>query len=203
MKKASVMSTIFFLFIFVTGCVDEKIIQVTVNPSAQPLLKTMTVIASTVEVIAQSATAYSIPPPATDTPTKLPDPGEVNKTIKDEINNQLISTFGASISVVDVKFGPIGAQDLTYLYIEMECVGYNNAVCPTTQVIIAVVDACKAKKKKIIENVPKTTQVLTITIFDPVTRPTVVEANWSDVLAYLNDEVTAEIFSRLVRSFQY
>ena len=84
----------------------------------------------------------------------------------------------------------------------MNCIGDNNAVCPTTQVIIAVVDACKAKKKRVIANVPGTTQILTITVFDPITFPRVVEVNWSDVIAYINDDVTAEIFSRLVRYVQ-
>jgi hypothetical protein len=129
--------------------------------------------------------------------------GEVNKTIANSINNQLISTFGAKITVEDVKFGPIGAQELTNLYIEIKCEGDNSAACPTSHVIIAVMDACKEKKKKILENVPGTTQVLTITIFDPVTRPKVVEVNWSDVLAYINGDVLGEDFSRRIRSVQY
>ena len=203
MKKASALTIIFFSFVFLAACIDGTIpTQATVDPSAQPLLETMAVIAKTVEGIAGSATAYSFTPTLTKTPTITPDVGEVNKTIANSINNQLISTFGARITVVDVKFGPIGAQEFTNLYIEMNCIGDNNAVCPTTQVIIAVVDACKAKKKKVIENVPGTTQILTITVFDPITLPRVVEVNWPDVIAYINDDVTAEIFSRLVRYVQ-
>ncbi len=203
MKKCSVLSIIFILFAFLAACIDnEIIIPVTGNSSAQPLLNTLTDIAKTVEVIAQTATAYSIPPTATNTPTNTPDPDVVNKTISDSINSQLISTFGAKITVVDVKFGPIGAQEYTNLYIEMNCAGDNNVVCPTTQVIIAVMDACKEKKKKILENIPRTVQVLTITIFDPITVPKVVEVNWPDMLAYINGDVPGEDFSKLIRYVQ-
>ena len=110
----------------------------------------------------------------------------------------MISTFGTKITVIDVKFGPIGAQKYTNLYIEINCVGENNTACPTAQVIIAVMDACKDKKKKIIENVPSTTQLLTITIFDPGHSTIVVEANWSDVLDYVNGKLPAENLNKRI-----
>jgi hypothetical protein len=195
--------TIFSFFASLTACIDDNvIIPNTGNPSAQPLLETMTVIAKTVEGIAGSATAYSFTPTFTLTPTNTPNAPEVNKTISNSINEQLISTFGAKITVGDVKFGPINAQEYTNLYIEINCTGNNNTACPTTYVIIAVVDACKDKKKKVLENIPSKTQLLTITIFDPITLPKVVEVNWSDVLAYINGDVPGEIFSRLVRYVQ-
>ena len=203
MKKCLVVSILFILFAYLTACGDDNgSIPVTGNSSAQPLLETMTAIAKTVEGIAGSATAYSFTPTLTLTPTNTPDEGEVNKTIANSINNQLISTFGAKITVEAVKFGPIGAQEYTNLYIEMKCVGDNNAACPTTQVIIAVVDACKERKKKILENIPSKTQVLTITIFDPITLPKVVEINWSDVLAYINGDIPGEVFNKLIRYVQ-
>jgi len=203
MKKASALSIIFLLFLFLAACIDKTIpVQATVNPSAQPLLDTMAVIAKTVEGIAGSATAYSFTPTATNIPTNTPDVGEVNKTISNAINDQLISTFGANITVEDVKFGPIGAQEYTNLYIEINCAGDNNAACPTTHVIIAVVDACKQKKKKLLENIPSTTHVLTITIFDPITGPKVVEINWSDVLAYIDGEIPGQDFNNLIRYVQ-
>jgi len=204
MKKASALSIIFFLFVFLAACIDGTIpVQATVHPSAQPLLDTMAVIAKTVEGIAGSATAYSFTPTLTYTPTITPNVVEVNKIISNSINDQLISTFGAKITVEDVKFGPIGAQEFTNLYIEIKCAGDNNAACPTTHVIIAVVDACKERKKKILENIPSKTQVLTITIFDPITRPKVVEVNWSDVLAYINGDVSGEEFSTKIKYVQY
>jgi hypothetical protein len=163
----------------------------------------MTVIASTVEAIGGSATAYAATLTPIPTPTKIPDPGEVNKTISNAMNDQLISTFGARITVEDVKFGPIGAQEFTNLYIEINCVGDNNALCPTSNVIIAVVDACKDKKKKVLENIPSKIQLLTITIFDPITLPKIVEINWSDVLAYINGDIPGDVFNRLIRYDQY
>ena len=204
MKKYLVVSTIFFLFTLLTACFDDKaLIPVTANSSAQPLLETMTTIAKTVEVIAQTATAYSLSPTPTNTSTNTPDPGALNKTISDSINSQLVSVFGAKITLKDVKFGPIGAQEYTNLYIEMNCAGDNNAVCPTTQVIIAVMNAFKDKKKKIMENVPGKTQVLTITIYDPGHSTIVVEADWSNVLDYINEKMSAEDLSKRIRYTPY
>jgi hypothetical protein len=205
MKKCLVVSIIFFLFAFLAACIDDKVlIPVTApDPSVQPLLDTMTTIAKTVEVIAQTATAYSLSPTPTNTPTNTPDSGALNKTISDSINNQLLSAFGAKITVVDVKFGPIGAQEYTNLYIEMNCASDNSTVCPTTQVIVAVMNAFKDKKKKIMENVPVKTQLLTITIYDPGHSTIVVEADWPDVLDYLNDKLPAENLSKRIRYTPY
>ena len=204
MKKCSVVSTIFVFFVFLTACTDNKIIiPITYNPSAQPLLGTLTEIAKTVEAIAGTATAYSLSPTPTHTPTNTPDISEVNKAIANSIKNQLISTFGASITVQDVKFGPIGGQEYTNLYIEISCAGDSNAVCPVTNVIIAVMDAIKEKQKKVLENVPRSTKILTITIFDPTTHPKVVEINWPDVLAYVNGDLSGDAFRQRVNSIQY
>jgi hypothetical protein len=204
MKKCLVVSIILFLFALLAACVDDKVlIPVTANSSAQPLLDTMTAIAKTVDVMAQTATFYSLSPTPTNTPTNTPDPGVLNKTISDAINSQLLSTFGAKIAVVTVKFGPIGAQEYTNLYIEMNCTGDNNTVCPTTQVMIAVMNALKDKKKKILENVPDKTQILTITIYDPGHSTIVAEANWPDVLDYINDKMPAENLSKRISYTPY
>lgn len=203
MKRFLVISALFFLLVLIAACSDEMIpVTGTLNPSAQPLLETLAVYAQTVEGIAGSATAYSFTPTLTFTPTVTPNAPEVNKAISNSINEQLISTFGAKITVQDVKFGPLGAQELTNLYIEINCTGNNNAACPTNYVIIAVVDACKERKKKILENIPSKTQVLTITIFDPLANPRVIEVNWSDVLAYINGDIPGENFNTLVRYVQ-
>jgi hypothetical protein len=69
-------------------------------------------------------------------------------------------------------------------------------------VIIAVVDAIKEKKKKILENIPSKTELLTITIFDPKTLPKVVEVKWLDVLAYIDGELPGEDFNKLIRYVQ-
>ena len=205
MKKCLVVSIILFLFALLAACIDDKVlIPVTAgNLSAQPLLDTMTSIAKTVDVIAQTATFYSLSPTPTNTPTNTPDPGALNKTISDSINSQLVSVFGAKITVADVKFGPISAQEYTNLYIEMNCAGDNNAVCPTTQVIIAVMNAFKDKKKKILENIPGKTQILTITIYDPGHTTIVVETYWTDVLDYINDKMSAEDLSKRIRYTPY
>jgi hypothetical protein len=203
MKKCLVVSIILFLFVLLVACVDDKAFIPVTAPSAQPLLDTMTTIAKTVEVIAKTATAYSLSPTPTNTPTNTPDSGALNKTISDSINDQLLSTFGAKITVAAVKFGPIGAQEYTNLYIEMNCAGDNNTVCPTTQVIIAVMNAFKDKKKKIMENIPGKTQVLTITIYDPGHSTIVAEANWPDVLDYVNDKLPAENLSKRITYTPY
>ena len=203
MKKVLALSTIFFLFFFLEACISaETPVPPTVDPSAQPLLTTLAVIAKTVDGIAGSATAYSFTPTLIPTPTVTPNVVEVNKTISDAINAQLIANFEAKITVEAVKFGPIGAQEFTNLYIEIKCEGGNNATCPTTHVIIAVVDAIKEKKKKILENIPSKTELLTITIFDPKTLPKVVEVKWLDVLAYIDGELPGENFNELIRYVQ-
>ena len=133
----------------------------------------------------------------------LPRAGVLQNLISATIKDQLITTLGAKITVVDVKFGPVGAQEFTNLYIEMNCISDNNGICPSNQVIVAVIDSFKEKKKKALENIPFTTQVLTITIYDPGHPTQVVEADWADVLAYINDDIPADIFSKLLRYTQY
>jgi len=89
------------------------------------------------------------------------------------------------------------------LYVEMNCVSNGSNICPPSQVVSAVVDACKDKKKKFLANVPFDTERLIITIYDPGRATQVVEAKWSDVLAYINDDMTAEVFGRLIVYTQY
>jgi len=204
MTKVFVASIIFSLFVFVAACTDEKIqVQVTIPPSAQPLLETMTAIAKTVEVLGGSATAYAATLTPSPPPTKIPDPVELKNLISNEIKDKLIVNLGAKITVEDVKFGPMGAQEYTYLYIEMNCVTDNNSICPSTQVLIAVLDACKEKKKKVTENVPATTNALVITVYNPGHPTKSIQAGWPDVLAYLNDKMTGDILGRLVTYTQY
>ena len=105
--------------------------------------------------------------------------------------------------MVDVKFGPVGAQKYTQLYVEMNCVSNGSNICPPSQVVSAVVDACKDKKKKFLANVPFDTEKLIITIYNPGHATQVVEAKWSDVRDYLNDDMTADVFGRLITYTQY
>lgn len=178
-------------------------IPVTGNASAQPLLDTMTAIAITVEGIAGSATAYAATPTPTPVPTATPSENEIKTLISNTIKDKLIASLGMKITVVDVKFGPVGAQKFTDLYIEMSCMSDNNNVCLSSQVVSAVVDSCKEKKKKFLENIPFETQMLIITIYDPGHATQVVEADWSDVLAYINGDMTAGSFSERIRYTQY
>ena len=204
MKKGSIVSILFILFASLAACMDDEIIiPVTGNASAQPLLDTMTAIAKTVEGIAGSATAYAATLTPTPRPTATPNENEIKNIISDAIKDKLIASLGAKISVVDVKFGPVGAQEYTDLYIEINCASDNGSVCPSNQVIVAVVDSCKEKKKKVIENVPGSTQKLAITIYTPGYSTTVIEAKWSDVVAYFNDKITADVFGRLITYAQY
>ena len=206
MKKLSVILAIFLLFVFLAACNgDLPVVVVTVHPSAGPLLLTMTEIAKTVEVLEQSATAYAatITPSLTPAPpTKTPDLNEVNMIVSTAVHENLNATFGADITVTNVTFGPVGAKELTHFYIELNCRGDNNTLCPSTQAVISVVDACKVKKKDIRGNIPFTIQTLIITIFDPLNSPKVIEADWSDVVAYVDGEIPAEIFSKLIRYVQ-
>ena len=204
MKKCSVVLVIFTLFALLAACIDDKvIIPVTGNASAQPLLDTMTAIAKTVEGIAGSATAYAATQTPSPIPTSTPSENEIKNLISDAIKDKLIATLGAKITVIDVKFGPVGAQVFTDLYIEINCVSDNSNVCPANQVIVAVVDSCKEKKKRVIENVPGTTQKLAITIYNPGYSTTVIEATWSDVVDYFNNKISADIFGRLIKYTQY
>jgi hypothetical protein len=205
MKKCSVVLVFFILFALLAACgSDPTIIPVTgSNPSAQPLLDTMTAIAITVEGLAGSATAYADTPTPSSTPTPLPNENEIQSLIDNTIKDKLIASLGMKITVVDVKFGPIGAQKYTHLYVEMNCTSDGNNGCPSSQVVSAVVDSCKEKKKKFLENIPFDTQVMLITIYNPGHATEVVEANWSDVVAYVNGDMSADVFGRLIRYTQY
>ena len=205
MKKCSVVLVLFILFALLVACGnDPTIIPVTgSNPSAQPLLDTMTAIAKTVEGIAGSATAYAATPTPSPTPTPIPNENEIKSLIDNTIKDKLIASLGVKITVVDVKFGPVGAQKFTHLYVEMNCMSNGSNICPPSQVISAVVDSCKEKKKKFLANVPVDTEKLVITIYDPGHATQVVEAKWSDVLDYINDDMTADVFSRLITYAQY
>lgn len=205
MKKYSVMLVLLILFAILAACGnDPAIIPVSGgNPSAQPLLDTMTAIAQTVEGFAGSATAYAATSTPSSTPTPIPDENEIKNLIDNAIKDKLIASLGVKINVVDVKFGPLGAQKFTHLYIEMNCISDGGIVCPSSQVVSAVVDSCKEKKKKFLMNVPFDTEKLIITIYNPGHTTQVVEANWSDVLNYVNDDMTAEVFGRLITYAQY
>ncbi len=204
MKKYSVVMVLIILYVLLAACIDDTaMIPVTGNPSAQPLLDTMTAIAKTVEGIAGSATAYAATPTPSLTPTPTPDENEIKNLISDAIKDKLIASLGMKITVVDVKFGPVGAKKYTELYIEMNCVSDNNNICSSSQVVSAVVDSCKEKKKKFLENIPFETQVLIITIYDPGHATQVVEADWTDVLDYINGDMNAGVFSRLIRYTHY
>jgi hypothetical protein len=147
LKRTLAVSTLSLVFIFGSACADEMI-PVTgsnLNPSALPLLYTMTSMANTVEVLGQTVTAYAATLTPSPVPTKIPDENELKKLISETIKNQLVATLGAKITVVDVKFGPVGAQEYSSLYVEMNCISDNNGTCPSTQAIIAVVDSCKEK----------------------------------------------------------
>ena len=202
MKKHVILPIAFVLLALLGACSDDVIPVTGIDPRAQPLFVTMTEIAKTVEVIGQTATAYAVTPTATPTPTNTPDQGVVNKLLSDSIKNQLISTLGSQMTVENVRFGPLGSNEYTNLYVEIACVGENGASCPTSNVIVAVMEACREKKKKMLENSPKSLQMLTITIFDPLNSPRVVEMNWSDVQAYLNGDMSADVFNRLIRYVQ-
>jgi hypothetical protein len=207
MKRISVVAIAFLVFIFLEACngVETPVVVVTMHPSAVPLVMTMTEIAKTVEVLGQTVTVYASTPTPSHTPvppTKVPDATELKNLLSSALKDKLIATFGAKISVEAVKFGPIAAPEYTELYIEMNCESANNSVCPSSQVIIAVVDTCKEKKKKLLENIPNKTQVLTITIYDPGHSPQIVEVDWSDALAYINGDIPAEIFGKLIRYVQ-
>jgi hypothetical protein len=205
MKRFLAISTILLVFYLASACTDDSIIPATGNddPTMQPLMKTLTVIASTVEAIGQTATAYSFTPTPSSTPTKIPDSTALRNLLSDTINGELIAVLGAKIAVVDVSYGPRGAQVFTELYIEMNCESQNHSVCPSPQVVTAVIDSCKENKKKVKANVPTTTQLLVITIYDPGHATQVVEADWPNVTAYLDGDIPAEIFSQRLRYTQY
>ena len=124
MKKCSVVLILLTLFALLVACgADPAIIPVTgVDPSAQPLLDTMTAIAQTVDILAGSATAYAATYTPTPIPTATPNENEIKNLIDDTIKDKLIASLGVKITVVDVKFGPVGAQKYTQLYVEMNCV---------------------------------------------------------------------------------
>lgn len=202
-KKTSVVLVIFLMVDFLAACNGEvPAVVVTMHPSAVPIVLTMTEIAKTVVVLEASATAYASTATPSPAPTREPDESELKNLISEEIKDQLIATLGSKITVVDVKFGPVDSEQFTELYVEMNCISDNNNICPSPQVVIAVFDACKAKKKKVVENVPFSTQIMTITIYDPGHTTHIVEVNWSDVIAYMNDDVPAEVFGKLIRYIQ-
>lgn len=58
-------------------------------------------------------------------------------------------------------------------------------------------DACK-EKKMFLANVPFDTEKLIITIYDSGHTNQVMEANWPDVLAYINNNMAADFFGRLI-----
>jgi len=204
LKKFLAISTILLVICLGSACTDNSMIPVTGNdPTMQPLMNTLTAIASTVEAIGQTATAHSFTPTPSSTPTKVPDSTALRSLLSDTINGKLVAVLGTKITVVNVSYGPGGAKVFTELYIEMNCESQNNSVCPSPQVVTAVIDSCKENKKKVKGNVPTTTQLLVITIYDPGHATQVVEADWSDVTAYLDGDIPAEVFSQRLRYTQY
>jgi len=202
MIKASALSVIILSFTFLVACGDgtPSAATATMNPTAQVLVMTLQYYDTTLDGIKGSATSYAYTPTLTPTPTNTPNRDAVNKQISNSINEQLISNFDANISVQDVKFGPIGGEVLTEFYVEINCTGNTSVNCPTNQVIVAVVTACKEKKKNVLANIPKSTEKLTITIFDSAgSQPRVVDIKWSDVMDFIDDKISGEDFRQRIR----
>jgi len=98
------------------------------------MLSRMTKLAATVESLSQTATAIAFTPTPSNTPepqTKIPDATELRNLLNNTIKDELIAILGAKSSVMNVSYGPGGAQGFTDLYIEVSCVSKNNAVCPS------------------------------------------------------------------------
>lgn len=147
MKKILAISTILLIFVFGSACADKSLIPVTsIDPKAVPLLNRITMLAATVEALGQTVTAIAFTPTPSHTPvppTKVPDATEIRNLLNDTIKDELIAILGAKITVVNVSFGPVGAVELTELYIEMNCESQNNSICPSPQAVAIVVDTCK------------------------------------------------------------
>lgn len=199
LKTPFIFPLIFLSFIALTACIDPTFMSSSVNPSAEPILRTMTAMAWTVEVLGKTATEMSYTATPSPAPTSTPNLVVIENEIRASIQKNLVANVGASISLRSVKFLPEGSQAYTHFYIELDCSGANDAVCPKYQAVIAVIDVCKMKNDNFKSNIPPTLQTLVIRIYDPFAAPSLAEVNWSDVKAYVNGDIPPDIFARLIK----
>ena len=80
MKKTLMVFTIISFFVFLSACTDETLVIPTIHPDAKPLLTELTVMASTVEAIGKTATAYAFT--STPSPTPIPPTAAMISPIK-------------------------------------------------------------------------------------------------------------------------
>ena len=195
MKKNLALIIVFTLFILIliVGCTSSEtpvsVVVITINPSAEPLLETMTVIARTVESIGQTATEYAatLTPTqtasSTPTPTKIPDPGKVKEILNKAIKNELRNAMDTDMQVDEVIFRPEEAPPFTELEIRMTCDHQGDQECDPIRVFVELVNACK-KKNDALDYISNAPQIMWVSITTENNRTWTAYANWVDVIAF-------------------
>ncbi|GAB4420233.1 MAG: hypothetical protein Kow002_08510 [Anaerolineales bacterium] len=213
MKKIvskTAISVLMSIFIIIAACGNPDLTPLpTIHPSAQPLLHTMTIIASTVEGIGATATAYaasitpSSTPTETPTPTYIPDAGKVKKYMNTALEDELRDAMGTEMEVTEVIFGKDGESPYTELTIKMTCNHHGEPECDPVHAFIDLINACKKKNNDAIDYISSQTQWVMIWITTENNRTWATNVNWPDVIAYKNGELSAVEFQNRVGSGRF
>jgi hypothetical protein len=153
--------------------------------------------------VAQTQTAAA-PPTAAGTP--VPKVAVIVNAFNGALRgaDPLEETLDAKFSVTDIGFDISGdppAITTLRVHVECECLKTKSS-CSTERAFVAVAHVFEKDgvRKKILEQIPKTVQVMQVRAFDRMQPIGIIEVSWQDLLAFANGEITGEqLGARIIR----
>jgi len=117
----------------------------------------------------------------------------------------LEETLDVKFSVIDAGFevsgDPVAITTLS-VHVECECIK-TKSTCTTERAFTAVAHVFEKDgiRKKILEQIPETLQVMQIRAFDRMQPIGIIEVSWSDLLAFANGEITGDQLGARITRF--
>ena len=196
MKKTLVLFCLLAVLVLLPACTfwnSPVEPTATYKPDAVGPMATIAALNNTVSALGQTATVAAFTPTFTPTPTITPTPTQtpsaekVAELLSSELEEDLLSTVG--IRLTEVSFGPKNApvDQLTELYISLDCAGQATAY----NAFVAVMNAFR-NRKAARNSVPGSTRVMKVLIYEGSEYKMRYEIAWEFVLAYINRKILAE-----------
>ncbi|GEM_PF-4274780 len=196
MRKLAVISCLLIVPVLFVACNPANSLfgpTPTYQPSAVGPMSTIEALNGTITVLGQSATVAAFTPTFTPTPTVTPTPTQtpseekVAELLAKELEEDLLSTVG--IRLTEVSFGPKNApvDQLTELYVSLECAGQSTAF----EAFAAVMNAFR-NRKTAKNSVPGSTNVMKVLIYKGSEYKMRYEITWDLVVAYINRKITVD-----------
>jgi len=120
-------------------------------------------------------------------PTHAPSESKIVEWINASLNaDSLEQTLDAKYEVVNASFPQPTGGSITLFRIDVRCECANNSQCCTPQrTFVVTMNAMQQSGKKIVEEAPSTVAQVKVVCFDHLTAVGAMNADWSNVKAYL------------------